>query len=130
MPKPFNRKMPATWWLRNSSYFHFMLRELTAVMVGAYCIVLLVLLLRIKQGSGAFDDMLARLQTVPSIAFHFLAFVAAMYHTVTWFSLLPKVLVVWRGEEKLPGGVLVTLHWLAWLAITAFLILFVFYKAS
>jgi len=127
MPKPYMRKMPATWWLRKRAYFWFMMRELTAVFMGVYCVVLLVMLYRMKQGGPQFDEFLAALQTPWSVGFHFIAFVAAMYHTVTWFALVPKALVLRMGEEKVPPIVLVGAHWLGWAVVSALLIWLVFY---
>ena len=128
MPKPYVRKMPATWWLKKSAYRKFMLRELTAVAVAAYCVFLLVMLYRIKQGGGSYDDFMGHLQTTGSVVLHFFAWLAAMYHTVTWFALLPKVFVVRMGEEKLPGVVLIAAHWLGWLAISGLLIWLVLFR--
>ena len=126
MPKPYTRKMPATWWLKNRAYFWFMVRELTAVFMGIYCIVLLVLLYHMKRGGSSFDDFLPLLQTGWSVGFHFIAFVAAMFHAVTWFALVPKALVVRMGEEKVPPSVLVGAHWMAWAVISALLVWLVF----
>jgi fumarate reductase subunit C len=129
MPKPYVRPMPATWWLRKRAYFWFMMRELTAVFVAAYCVLLLYILWQIKrtvQGGAIYDEILARLQTPWSIAFHFLALVAAMYHTVTWFALVPKVMVVRVGEEKLPPILLVLAHWILWAIISAGILWLVF----
>ena len=47
-----------------------------------------------------------------------LALVAVLYHTVTWFSLLPKVAVIWRGEEKIPGSALIAANWAAWAVVS------------
>jgi fumarate reductase subunit C len=130
MPKPYVRPIPATWWLKNRAYFWFMMRELTAVFVAVYCVLLLYMLWEIKTSSNpgiAYEDILTCLQTSKwSLIFHFFAFVAAMYHTFTWFSLVPKVMVVRLGEEKVPPIVLVLAHWLLWLIITAGLLWFVF----
>lgn len=127
MPKPYTRPMPASWWLQKRAYFWFMIREFTAVFVGIYCVLLLVFLWKIKHGGGAaYDDIVAKLQTPWSIAFHFIALVAAMYHTMTWFALVPKVMVVRMGEEKLPPVALVAAHWFLWLIVTAAIIWFVF----
>ena len=126
MPKPYTRKMPATWWLQKQAYFWFMIRELTAVVMAVYCVVLLVMLYRLKQRDGSIDELMTLLQTGWSVGLHFVAFLAAMYHTVTWFALVPKALVVRMGEEKVPPFVLIGSHWLAFAAISALLAWFVF----
>ena len=128
MPKPYVRKMPVTWWLKKRAYFWFMMRELTAVFTAIYCVMLLVMLFRMKgeHGGARYDEFMASLQTPWSIGFHFIAFLAAMYHTVTWFALVPKALVVRMGEEKVPPFILVGAHWLAWAVVSALLLWLVF----
>ena len=60
-----------------------------------------------------------------SIILHAVVFLMVLYHTNTWFSLLPKVAVLWRGEEKLSGSLLVGANWVAWLVLMALVIGFV-----
>lgn len=122
MPKPYVRKMSATWWLKRRSYFYFMLRELTAVFVAAYCVILLVMLWRLKQGPQSFQNFLDQLQTLPAMLFHFFALVFAAYHAITWFDLTPQIMVVRVGEEKVPPAVIAATNYLAWLAVTAVLV--------
>ena len=127
MPKPYVRPMPATWWLRNRAYFRFMLRELTAVFVAVYCVILLVILWKLKRSGGTvYDAILAPLQDWRSVLLHFIVLVAALYHTFTWFALVPKVMVVRFGEEKVPPFMLVAGHWLLWLLVTLGILWFVF----
>jgi hypothetical protein len=38
--------------------------------------------------------------------------------------LTPKVLVIWRGEDKLPGFLIAGAHYAGWLAVSAGLIYF------
>jgi fumarate reductase subunit C len=106
-----------------------MMREFTAVFVAAYCVLLLLIVWHIKKSSHpgvAYDDIMARLQTPWSVAFHFLALLAAMFHTVTWFALVPKVLVVRLGEDKLPPILLVLAHWALWLVVSATIVCVLF----
>lgn len=104
--------MPADWWLRRRSYFLFMLRELTAPFVGAYALFLLVLA---ALGEEAFQAVLA---SPLSVIFHAAALPMALYHSVTWFNLTPKVLVLWRGEERVSPLVVAGAHYAAWIVVS------------
>ena len=130
MPRPYTRPMPRSWWLHHRAYFWFMMREFTAVFVAIYCVLLLLMIWWLKRsrthGPETYDRLLDYLQSLPLLGFHFLAFVAAMFHTVTWFALVPKVMVVRIGEEKIPPFLLVAAHWLLWLVITAAILWLVF----
>ena len=118
MSKPYVRPMPKTWWLKRWPYFLFMLRELTAVFVGAYAILLLVMLYKFGQGEAAFNNFLDMLKHPVSIALHAVALLAALYHTITWFNLTPQALVVQIGETRVPGVLIAGIHYVAWIAVS------------
>ena len=122
MPKPYVRKMPVTWWLTRRAYFYFMLRELTAVLVAAYCLVLLIMLWRLRQGPTEFETFLDQLAHPRAIGFHFVALVAAIYHAATWFNLMPQIMVIRLGEEKVPPVLLLAANGVIWLVASAVLV--------
>ena len=152
MPKPYIRKMPATWWLRKRAYFWFMLRELTAVFVAAYCVLLLILLWQLRQAGNTAEARFqgpeaelssARLNAQASelerivmfesstpwtIALHLVVLVFAVYHSVTWFNLTPQIMVIRMGEEKLPPIVLLLGNYLFWFAVSGLLIWLVIWR--
>src|SRR5271169_2064652 len=98
--KPYIRPMPATWWLKRTPYLIFMLRELTAVFVGAYAVIFLVMIRRLNEGQAAYESFRASLQSPPAILFHVVALVFVVFHTVTWFHLTPTAMAVRIGEER------------------------------
>ncbi len=130
MSKPYIRPMPASWWLKNRHYFWFMMREFSAVFIALYCVILLVMLAQMKTGGvspeSAFDDMLSHLQTAWSVGFHFIALLFALYHTFTWFNLVPQAMPVRLGEERVPSVLLVAPNYVLWVALSAALAWFVF----
>jgi fumarate reductase subunit C len=119
------RPVRADWWLQKKSYTLFMLRELTAVFAGGYAIFLIVLIYQATRGDTAFDAFVLGLMSPLSIVLHAVVFLMVLYHTYTWFSLLPKVAVFWRGEEKISGTLLVGANWIAWLVLMALVIVVV-----
>src|SRR4051794_40065933 len=98
--KEYRRPVRSDWFLQKKSYTLFMLRELTAVFAAGYAIFLIVLVSRASQGPAAFDALVASLSSPLSIVLHLLVLAMVLYHAYTWFSLLPKVAVLWRGEER------------------------------
>jgi fumarate reductase subunit C len=116
--------MPLSWWLQKPQYFRFMLREFTAVFLAGYCVFLLVLLWKVKQGSDAYEDFRDRWIQPHYVVLHVLAFVAALYHSITWFNLTPKVMVIRRGEEKVPAALIAGANYVLWLLVSA-VILFI-----
>lgn len=98
--KPYVRTMHGRWWTRNNSFKRYMLREGTSVFLGLFAIVLLLGILALGQGEAAYDRWLAALASPLSIFFHTLVFVAACYHTFTWFAVSPKTMPPLRIKGK------------------------------
>jgi fumarate reductase subunit C len=99
-----------------------MLRELTSVFIAAFLIVYLVQLARLAQGAEAYTAFLQRLTSPGWIVFHLLALIAALYHSITWFNLLPQVMVIRRGEERVPPAFVAGSNYVAWAAISVVIV--------
>ena len=117
--RPYRRPLPWTWWLEKRNYLLLMLREMTSVFIAAYLIVFLFQLAQLTQGAEAYAAFLERLASPGWILFHLLALVAALYHTITWFNLTPKVFVVRMGEERLAPVFIAAPNYVLWVVISA-----------
>jgi fumarate reductase subunit C len=82
----------AGWWMRNTYFMRYMAREVTAFFVAAYALVLLAGLARLSQGHDAFEQWLDGLRSPWSIAFHVLLLAIFVYHTYSWFTIMPKTM--------------------------------------
>ncbi len=122
---PYHRPMPATWWLHNRAYLLFMVREFTSVFIAVYVILLLVMVRRLTQGPEAYDAYLQFLATPGMLAFHIVALLFALFHTITWFNILPKVVVIRLGEERVPGWIVAGVNYAAWVIVSGFIAWFV-----
>ena len=110
--------MRANWWLRKKSYTLFMLREATALFVAGYAIFLLVLVYRATQGPDVFRTFVEGLKSPISVVLHLLVLAMALYHSITWFSAVPKITVFWRGEEKVDAGTIVAVTCGIWILVS------------
>ena len=113
-PKWYRARIPTLWWVRNWAYLRFMLRELTSVFVGFYALVCLFQIRALIQGPEAYEIFTAWLKTPVSIALHIVAFLFVVFHSVTWFNLTPKALVLHLGRKRVPGTLIVVLNYIAW----------------
>ncbi|MDH3741962.1 MAG: fumarate reductase subunit C [Hyphomicrobiales bacterium] len=121
--RPYIREMPKLWWLGQRRYTVYMIRELSCVFIGAYVLVILVGLFHLSQGPAAYAAFLDALQSPLAIAFHLLALVFALLHTVTWFGLTPKAMPLRLGENTVPGTAIVMAHYVVWIVVSAGLLL-------
>ncbi len=118
MAKEYVRPFPNTWWLKRRSYLIYMVRELTSVFVLAYAIVLLVMVAR-AQSAASFASFYEWLQSPASVILHVVLLVMVLFHAITWIALTPKVLIIWRGEQRVSGVLIAGAHYAAWLVMSA-----------
>ena len=113
------------WWLRDPYYIHYMAREATALFVACYAIVLLVGLLRLSQGQAAWEGWLRALESPWALLFHGIVFATFLYHTWSWFRIMPKTLpfIVVGGKRVQPAAI--TAIGLAAAAVASFGLIFV-----
>ncbi|MFQ6615246.1 MAG: fumarate reductase subunit C [Fidelibacterota bacterium] len=115
---PYHRQFPNTWWIRRRPYFLFMAREFTSLFVAGYCVFLLIMIARFARGSTAYPDVAALMKSPVSIIFHALALPPVLYHTVTWFNLTPKILVLRIGEERVPPALIAGAIYAGWIVLS------------
>ncbi len=114
MSKEYIRPMPADWWLKKKTYFLFMVRELTCVFVGGYALFLLLLTTRLDDPQG----FAALLNSPLLIALQIIALPMVLYHSITWLNLTPKVMVLWRGEERISPFLIAVAMYVIWAVIS------------
>ena len=89
--KTYTRPM-AGWWRRNPYFVRYMIREASAPMFYVYALWLLAGLIALSRGREAY----ARWSTLAAnpwvIGLNVIVLVFAVYHTWTWFSVLPKTM--------------------------------------
>lgn len=122
--KEYKPPMSALWWTKNSHLVLFMIRELSSVFAAGYVVYLLVLLAMLKTGhAGAFDSSL---RGGFSIALQVVALIFVVYHSITWFNLTPKIMVVWRGEEKVSPILIAGANYALWLIMSVVVVFWIF----
>ena len=102
--RPYVRSMNG-WWKRDPYFIRYMAREVTAIFVAAYAVVLLVGLVRLSQGEAAYNAWLQALQTPLSLVFHLVVLAVFCYHTWSWFSIMPKTMpIMFVGGKRVQPG--------------------------
>jgi len=122
-PKVHHPTLSGTWWLSTPSYRRYMLRELTSAPIGLFAGMLTLGLIRLGQGSEAWDGFRAALASPAGIALLAIVLLASSYHSLTWFALAPSTMPLRIGARKVPPGWIAGAHYLAWAAISLAIIL-------
>ncbi|PIE37146.1 MAG: fumarate reductase subunit C [Gammaproteobacteria bacterium] len=111
MRKPYQPKQPRNWWLKHPAYRFYMLREATALPLMLYTLLLICGIFALGRGEAAFGDWVAALRSPWFVLFHLVVGAALLLHIVSWFALVPKILVLRARGFEVPGGLLKAAHW-------------------
>ncbi len=116
--RPYVRKVKRSWWLGHRRYVVYMVRELTSLFVGIYCAVLTVGLIRLAQGAAAWSAFLDNVSSPAGVALQLVCLAFAVFHSITWFALTPKAMVLTLRGAPVPGKAIVGAHYGAWAAVS------------
>jgi fumarate reductase subunit C len=118
-PKWYRRRTSTYWWMRDWRYLKFILRELSCLAVAWFVVEMLMLLWCLSAGEGSYAEFQALMRRPLMIALNAVAFVLALYHTITWFNLAPRAMPVRLGGKRLPDWMVAAPNYGAWIAASA-----------
>lgn len=117
-PRWYRRPVSVWWWLEKAAYAKFVLRELTSVAVAFFAVELLWKVRALRQSREAYARFLAGMQNPIFLSLNAVAFFLVVFHSVTWFNLAPKAMVVRLGGKRAPDWVIQALNYVAWLIVS------------
>ena len=115
---PYYRPITNTWWLKRKPYILFMIREITSIFVAGYCVFLLLLIFKLGQGAIPYETFIANLKSPLSIGLHLVSLAFVLYHTITWFNLTPKILVLYKGEDRVSQSLIASVFYSGWVIVS------------
>ncbi|MDH3902406.1 MAG: hypothetical protein OEU84_13885 [Xanthomonadales bacterium] len=112
-----------TWYMRHGRYKVYVLRELTSFLVMFYSFLTIYGLSALTGSAERWDAFLASQQSTAMVVFHGVALLYFLFfQTFPWFKLAPKAMPVQIGEKKLPDSYIIIGHYVAWLAVSVFIL--------
>lgn len=118
-PEPYHRKMSIFWWIKRKPYVLFIVRELTSLFVAAYAVILILQLNALNQGAEAWEALMASFSSPFSIGLHIVILGFVIFHSITWFRLAPKAMVLKIGKTKIPGAAIILVNFVMWIVLSA-----------
>jgi fumarate reductase subunit C len=118
-PRWYRRRVSVWWWLESRSYTGFVLRELTSVFVALFALVLLSQIRALGRGPDAYERFVTRLRSPLFVTFDALALAFVVFHSITWFNLAPKAMVVRLKGKRVPDLVVAGANYAAWIVLSA-----------
>lgn len=117
--KPYVRQFAnTTWFFRQARYMRYIGREVTCIFIGAYTLLLVLALKHLSEGQAAYEAFLEGLRSPACVLFHLVALAFALYHTCTWFNVTPQAMPIQRGEEFVPGSIILGVHYGGWIVLS------------
>jgi len=117
-PKWFRRRVSVWWWLQKGTYAVFVLRELTSVAVAFASLLTLLLVRALARGPEAYQRFLDRMGRPDAMILSLLALAFLLFHSITWFHLAPKAMVLRIRGRRLPDAAIVGMNYLAWVVLS------------
>lgn len=122
--KPYVRPISKTsWFMTQSRYKVYMLHEISSLFVAIYTGILIIGLIRLGEGEVAWQGWLDAVTSPIGVIFHLIAFAFALIHTTSWFKAVPQAMRIQRGEEIVPGKLIVGAHYGVLAAVSLFVLI-------
>lgn len=117
--KPYHKPQPDDWYMANTFFKIYMLRELTSVPVALAALNLFWGMAALAQPDAASWHSWLALQTNPLIIiFNLIAIVAALFNSVKWFEAMPKAIRIQQGDKFVPDNLMIMGNWVAFAGIS------------
>ncbi|MDG4552835.1 MAG: fumarate reductase subunit C [Candidatus Competibacter sp.] len=122
--KPYVREMSkTTWFLSQPRYKRYMAREVTCIFIFAYTFLLIWGLGALANGPEAFSGFLESLRSPLGVLFNLAVLIVTVYHSISWFVVTPQAMPIQRGEEFVPGNIIVNAHYGAWAVVSLIILI-------
>ena len=118
-PKWYRRRVSVWWWLESGSYTGFVLRELSAVAVAFFAVVLIAQIRALARGPEAYARFTATLASPAVLVLSVVAFLFVLFHAITWFNLAPTAMVVRVRGKRVPDVAISGSNYAAWIVLSA-----------
>ena len=124
-PKWYRPRISTYWWLSQWSYTKFILRELSSVFVGCFIVITLLQVRALTLGPSSYTELQDWLGNPLVIIFNVIGFLFVLLHTITWFNLTPRAIVLRPGGWRVPDFLIIAPNYVAWLVTSGVVAWFV-----
>ena len=118
-PRWYRTRVSTYWWLGRWPFVKFMLRELTSIFVAFFVVITLLQIRALGRGPQAYQAFQDRLGTPLMLVLNIVSLLFVLFHTITWFNLTPKAVVLRVRGKRLPDALIIAPNYIAWLVVSA-----------
>jgi fumarate reductase subunit C len=128
--RPYVRPMQG-WWKRDPFFVRYMVREVTAVAVAVYALVLLAGVVCLARGEAAWNGWLAAMRTPWSLLLHAVLLYAMVVHAKSWFEIMPKTMpMMFAGGKRVEAATITRTGFVATAVATVIVLALAFWWQS
>lgn len=117
-PRWYRTRLSTYWWLGRWPYVKFILRELSSIFVAFFVVITLLQIRALGRGPASYQAFHERLGTPLLLVLNTISLVFVLFHTITWFNLTPKAVVLRLRGKRLPDVLITSPNYIAWLVIS------------
>ena len=121
-PRWYRKRVSTYWWLWKWSYMKFVLREISSVFVAWFVVVTLAQLRCLREGSEAYAQWQAWTRSPLPLALNTVSFLFVVLHTITWFNLSARAMVLRLGSKRVPGVLIAGANYVVWAVVSAIVV--------
>jgi len=118
-PRWYRKRVSTYWWLQRWEYLRFVLREISSVFVAYFVVLMIAQIYAVSRGPQAYAVYRELLKNPLVIALNIVSFFFVVFHSITWFNLSARAMVVRVGGKRVPGFMISGPNFAAWLVISA-----------
>lgn len=122
--KPYQKQQPANWYMANTFFKVYMLRELTSVPVALAALNLFWGIAALAQPTiDCWQGWLAWQTNPLFIIFNIIAIIAALFNSVKWFEAMPKAIRIQKGDKFVPDNLMIMGNWVTFAGISVVMLI-------
>jgi len=118
-PRWYRKRVSTYWWLQRWEYLRFVLREISSVFVAYFVVLMIAQIYAVSRGPQAYAVYQELLKNPLVIVINVISFFFVVFHSITWFNLSARAMVVRVGGKRVPGFMISGPNFAAWLVISA-----------
>ncbi len=109
--KPYVRKFSQNCWQQIEFYRFYIIREATAIPQIWFSLLVLYGVCSLTEGGKSWSNYVGFLDNPIVLLINIFTLIAAVFHTKTWFELVPKAINIIIKNKKIPQETIVKLLW-------------------
>jgi len=124
-PKPYQPQMSAYWYFDRWPYLRFVLREASSFFVAYFAALTLFQVAALSAGPSKYAKFEECMRSPLMIILNSLTLAFLLLHAVTWFNLVPRVMMRQVLGKSIPDPVAAAPNYLVWLGVSVIIGLFI-----